>query len=215
MLNDTRKDREAGLTKGGWSMFGTGAKVGAGLVCAAVIALLPVVSTSAQSKDKDMSDRSVKVFMRFAWELVPEKYTPSSGRTILVDKKKPNASMVPIDVAREVIKVGYLSGHAQLCDLMEEQKANFETMMRRQQAAKTWSDQQMLFIQKLHQVTTMLMAGKIVIIEKEGEQVVSEREAKTNIKEPCTDAKRQSVKAAIVKYIDASAPKTAQPAKKK
>jgi len=197
--------------KGGWSMFRMGAKAAAGLVCGATIALLPVESTSAQ--DKEMSDRSVKVVMRFAWELVPEKYTPSSGKAIVVDKKKPTTAMVPLDVARGVIKVGYLSGHAQLCELIEEQKASFETMMRRQQAAKTWTDQQLLFIQKLHQVTTMLVAGTIVIVEKEGEQVVSQREAKTNIKEPCTDTRRKSVKDAIVAYINAPGPKTAQPAK--
>ncbi len=200
---------------------GMGAKLGVGLLFTAAVALLSVESTLAQGKEgkgSELSDRRLKIVMNFAWELVPEKYTPRSGKTIVVDKKKPATAMVPPDVAREVIKVGYRSGHAQRCDLLEEQKANFETMMRREQAAKKWSDQQLLYIQKLHQVTIMLIAGSAVIVEKEGEQIIAQKEAKTNIKGPCTEEQRKSVREAIKTYIDAGgteAPKTAQPGKKK
>jgi len=192
-------------------MFRMGTRAGAGLACAAVMAMLSGV---AVAQEKGPSDKSVQTFMRYAWGLLPEKFTPPNGKTILVDKKKPKEIEVPLEVAREAVRVGYYSAQAQLCNLMEEQQANYDTLMLRQRAAKQWSDQQLLFIQKLHQVTVMIMTGKIVIVEKEGDVTVSQREAKTNVSDECKDADRQKVKAQIAKYINAApAAKTAEPVK--
>ena len=198
--------------KGCWSMFRKGAAVGAGLVWAAAIGLL--AGGTALAQDKSPSDKSVQAFMRYAWALLPEKFTPPNGKTITVDKKKPETVEVPLDVAREAVKVGYYSAHAQLCNLWEEQRANYDTLMLRQRTSAKWSDQQLLFIQKLHQVTVMIMTGKIVIVEKKGDVTVAQRDAKTNISERCTDSDRQQVKARIASYINAApVTKTAHPAK--
>jgi hypothetical protein len=194
----------AGLMKGGWSMFRLGNKAGGGLLCVAVATLL--LAAPALAQEKGPSDKSVQAFMRYAWSLLPEKFTPPNGKTIVVDKKKPKEIEVPIEVAREAVRVGYYSAQAQMCDLMEEQKANFDTLMLRQRTTAKWSDQQLLFIQKLHQVTVMIMAGKIVVVEKEGNVTVSQRDAKTNVTEQCKDDDRQRVKAQIAKYINAAPP---------
>jgi hypothetical protein len=202
---------------------GMGARLGVGLLFAAAAALLSMESTLAQGKDakgpkgSELSDRSLNLVIKFAWQMVPEKYTPRSGKTIVVDKSKPATAMVPRAVAREVVSVGYRSGHAQRCDLLEEQKANFETMMLRQRADKNkkWSDQQLLFMQKLHQVTIMLIVGQIVIVEKEGERVIAQKEAKTNIKDPCSEEQKKSVREAIRQYIDAGKPGAPKTEKKK
>jgi hypothetical protein len=180
----------AGLMKGGSRMFNVGARIGAGLVCAAIFALLAGGSGLAQ-----------------------EKFTPPQGKTITVDKSKPKEVEVPLEIAREAVRVGYYSAHAQLCNLLEEQQANYQTLMARQRDAK-WTDQQMLYIQKLHQATVMIMTGKITFVESEGNLKPIQRPAKTNPDEPCTDAKRQNVKAQIASYINASPKaKTAEPAK--
>jgi len=201
-----------GLMKGGSKMLNVGAKAGAGLVCAAIVALLSGGSGLAQDKDSP-SDNSVRMFMRYAWVLLPEKFTPPQGKTITVDKSKPKEVEVPLEVAREAVKVGYFSAHAQLCNLWEEQQANYQTLMARQRDAK-WSDQQKLYIQKLHQATVMIMTGKIKFVETEGNLKPVQREAKTNPNEPCTDAKRETVKAQIASYINATPKaKTAEPAK--
>jgi hypothetical protein len=201
----------AGLMKGGSNMFHVGARIGAGLVCAALVALLSGGSGLAQDKDAP-SDNSVRMFMRYAWMLLPEKFTPPQGKTITVDKSKPKDVEVPLEVAREAVKVGYYSAHAQLCNLWEEQQANYQTLMARQRDAK-WSDQQKLYIQKLHQATVMIMTGKIKFVETGGNLKPETREAKTNPDEPCTDAKKQNVKAQIANYINASPKaKTAEPA---
>ncbi|HEX5957155.1 MAG TPA: hypothetical protein VFY92_00675 [Hyphomicrobiaceae bacterium] len=196
-------------------MFNVGARIGAGLMCAAAMALLCAGASLAQ--EKDPSDNSVRTFMRYAWAMLPEKFTPPNGKTIVVDKKKPKAVEVPLDVAREAVKVGYYSAHAQMCNLWEEQQANYDTLMLRQRTTGKWSDQQLLYIQKLHQVTVMIMTGKVTIVEKEGDVTVAQHPAKTNAKpNECSDANRQRVKTQIANYINAGpAPKGALPPKKK
>ena len=52
----------------------------------------------------------------------------------MVDKTKPNEVIIPLETAREVIHAGRLSAHAQLCELVEEQRANYQTLMRREEA---------------------------------------------------------------------------------
>src|SRR5262247_3197824 len=111
--------------KGGSKMLNAGARIGAGLMCAAIVALLSGGPVLAQMKDP--SDNSVRMFMRYAWMLLPEKFTPPQGKTITVDKSKPKEVEVPMEVAREAVKVGYYSAHAQLCNLFEEQQANYPT----------------------------------------------------------------------------------------
>jgi hypothetical protein len=201
------KSASGQLDNRGLDMLRTGASIGAALACAAMMALLGVDTAAAQ--EKAPSDKSVRTFMRYAWAMLPEKFTPPNGKTIVVNKKKPKEVEVPLEVAREAVQVGYYSAHAQLCNLMEEQQANYETLMLRQKTTGKWSDQQMLYIQKLHQVTVMIMTGKITIVEKEGDVTVSQREAKTNVTKPCTDDNRQKVKTHITAYINAGAKKAA------
>jgi hypothetical protein len=194
-------------------MFNVGARIGAGLVCAAIVALLSGGSVLAQ--EKDPSDNSVRMFMRYAWMLLPEKFTPPQGKTITVDKTKPKEVEVPMETAREAVRVGYYSAHAQLCNLWEEQQANYQTLMARQRDAN-WTDQQKLYIQKLHQATVMIMTGKISFVESGGNLKPVQKEAKTNPSEPCDDTKKQAVKAQIANYINAgpNKAKTAEPVAK-
>ena len=193
--------------KGGWNMFNLGARAGVALISAAAIASMFSQSTLAQA-GKDPSDRVVRFLMNFAWQNTPPKFTSPNGKTIEVDKSKPKEVIVPLEVARAVVKIGRLSAHAQVCDLAEDQVANFRTMMRRKEKEGKWTDPQLLYIQRLHQSTVMLVTGKLVIDEKE--------EAKTNITQKCTDAQRDSVKKLIKAYRDEDTPppaKTAEPAK--
>src|SRR5262245_54334575 len=95
------KSQGASLMKGGSKMLKVSARVGAGLMCAAIIALLS--GGSGQAQDKDPSDNSVRTFMKYAWVLLPEKFTSPQGKTIVVDKKKPKEIDIPLDVAREAV----------------------------------------------------------------------------------------------------------------
>jgi hypothetical protein len=184
-------------------MGGIGAGVGAGLACAAAVALLSVEPTSAQGKE--LSEKSVQLLMKYAWALTPPKFTAPDGKIIEVDKSKPKDVIVSVDVAREVIKVARLSAYAQLCELIEEQRANYQTMMRREVAKSKWTDQQLLYISQLHLFTVMALTGKVQIVQKEGEKQVVAQEGKEAKGASCNDTERQRVKAQITTYINAAA----------
>ena len=89
-----------------------------------------------------------------------------------MDKTKASEVIVPLDTAREVIHVARLSAYAQLCELPEEQRANYQTLMRREEAKSKWTDQQMLFINQLHLFTVMTLTGKVALVEKDGDKQV-------------------------------------------
>jgi hypothetical protein len=175
------------------------------LAVALAASLSPVAPAHAQ--EKGPSDRSVRVLMHYAWTVLPHKFTTPQGKTIEVDKKKPNEVIVPLEVAREVIRVARLTAHAQMCELGEDQIANYRTLMRREEAKKKWSEQQMLYINQLHLFTVMWLTGKVKIVEKEGDKevVIKETQAKA---ETCTDAQRAKVAETIREYVMRDAPKT-------
>ena len=60
-----------------------------------------------------LSAKSVQKIMDYAWAFTPDRFTRPNGQTIAIDKKKREAVMVPLDTAREVIRVGRLSALAQ------------------------------------------------------------------------------------------------------
>jgi hypothetical protein len=190
-------------------MMGKGAKAVAMLVwaCAAVGA----VTGPAFAQNKELSDKSVMTLMRYAWTLVPEKFTTPLGKTIIVDKSKSSESTVPVDIAREVVRVARLSAYAQLCELAEEQRANFQTLMRREEAKGKWTDQQMLFINQLHLFTVMTLTGKVQLVERDGDKEVVVQEGKALKTESCTDTERKKVQDQIVAYVN-SAPPPVSPA---
>ena len=204
----------AGLSKRGWGKVGrcTGATVS--LVLAVMFAAAG--SGPALAQNKELSEKSIQLLMQYAWALTPPKFTAPDGKTIEIDKTKPKDVIVSVDVAREVIRVARMTAYAQLCELIEEQRANYQTLMRREEAKSIWTDQQLLYISQLHLFTVMTLTGKVQIVEKEGDKQVVVKDAKANKAESCTDTERQRVKTQIVAYINSAPPpaaKTAEPVK--
>jgi len=202
----------AGLSKMGWSMIGKFTCGGLGLALAA--ATMTLAGDPAKAQGKELSDKSVALLMQYAWALTPPKFTAPDGKTIEVDKSKPKEVIVPIDTAREVIRVARLTAYAQLCELPEEQRANYQTLMKREEAKASWTQQQLLYINQLHLFTVMTLTGKVAIVDKEGDkQVVVQEKKAAPTSSSCTDTERQRVKAQIAAYISAAPPaKTAEPA---
>jgi hypothetical protein len=182
--------------------------------------VLLVGGGTAVAQGKELSDKSVLTLMQYAWAMVPQKFTTPVGKVIEVDKSKPNESIVPLDSAREVIRVARLSAFAQICNLEEEQKANYQTLMRREEAKSKWTDQQLLFINQLHLFTVMTMTGKVSLVEKDGDKQVQVQEGKPPKAETCTDTERKKVQQQIMAYVQANpvpppaAPVTAVPTKR-
>jgi hypothetical protein len=176
----------------------------AGRGMAAMLGLGLVLGTPSSARAaEELSEKSIQTFMDYAWSLVPQQFTKPDGKTIVVDKKKKEDVMVPLDVAREVVRVGRLSAHAQICKLGEEQINNYNSLMRRESDKKKWTEQQMLYISQLHLTTVMLLTGKIKLVERkdDGKEVVVE-EGK-NTEQTCTPEQTAKVKEVITAYVKA------------
>ncbi len=165
--------------------------------------LLLIALTASPSSAQQLSEKSVLTFMNYAWALVPQRFTPPSGKTIIIDKSKKEEIIVPMDVAREVIRVGRLSAHAQICNLPQVQVDNYRSLMRRERLKAKWSDPQMVYISQLHLTTVMLLTGKIKVIEKDGEKEVVIEESKDGSAQTCTEEQKKKVKEVIMAYVKA------------
>lgn len=166
----------------------------AGAVVLAVTLAAPAVSA------QELSEKSVKAFMDYAWALTPAQFTKPDGEKVLIDKKKREEAMVPTDVAREVIKVGRISAHAQVCELTEDQLKNYRSLMLREVDKKKWSPQQLIYISQLHLTTVMMLTGKIKLVEKDGGKEVSVEEHKAPV-QTCAAEQKQKVKELIEAYV--------------
>ncbi len=197
---------------------------GRGWACAVLMAAAAFAAVPASAQE--LSEKATRTFMEYAWTLTPERFTKPNGETILIDKAKRDEVLVPLDVAREVIRVGRLSAHAQVCGLAQEQGDNHASLMRRQSQSKKWSPQQMVYINQLHLTVVMLLTGRIKLIERpEGEAakgvdakevIVAEEGQKAA--QSCTAEQKDKVKELIAAYVKtgpalaSSAPPGAAPA---
>jgi len=174
-----------------------------GAVRAGIFAALVCASTglAGSAEAQDLSDKSVKFIMDYAWEFTPHKFTAPTGKVIIVDKSKREDSMVPLDDARNIIKVARLSAHAQICKAPEAQAANFKTLMREEEK-KGWSEQQMLYINQLHLFTVMWLTGSVKLTVREGETVVDlNKDAETEPAQTCSPEDRDRVIKSIAAYV--------------
>ena len=170
-----------------------------GLAAAVVLGLM-AGSAGGATAAEELSEKSIQSFMDYAWSLVPQQFTKPDGKTITVDKKKKEEVMVPVDVAREVVRVGRISAHAQICQLLEDQVLNYNSLMRREVDKKKWTDQQLLYISQLHLTTVMLLTGKIKLVENQGDKQVVVEEGK-DVYQTCTVEQKTKVKDMITAYV--------------
>ncbi len=176
----------------------------ASLAWAGAVALTAgaAAGVSLPADAQELSDKSVRTIMNYAWAMLPQQFT-NVNKVIVVDKTKRAEVEVPLDVAREVIRVGRVSAHAQVCNLPEDQARNHQSMMRREVDKKKWTDQQQLYINQLHLTTVMLLTGKIKVVEKQGDKQVVVEEGKVPTAQTCTPEQAAKVKGIIKQYVDA------------
>lgn len=161
---------------------------------------------AAQAPAKELSDKSVQTLMEYAWIVLPDQMR-LPDKTIKIDKKtKKKETMVPIETARDVIKVGYMSAQAQLCDMLEAQTANYDAMIRRERAKTNWTDEQLLYITTLHRMTIHMAAGKLRVVDKPNDEVQVILEGIEPSAASCSEEKRKNVFEQIAAYVKASPP---------
>lgn len=178
----------------------------------ALVVLAAGVSAPAYAEPAEPSDLAVNAVIKYAWAMLPTQFTNKDGHVILVDKNKPETVNVPIDVVREIVRVGRVSAHAQVCNMPDDQALNHRSMMKREVDKKTWTDQQKLWINQVHLTTVMLLTGKIKAVEKEDGKEVAVIEANKDTKQTntCTPEQAAAVKEKIKAYVDAG-PKLVDP----
>jgi hypothetical protein len=172
----------------------------AGMVACVVL----TTGADAQAQGK-LSDKSVNTLMEYAWQILPAKFTTPDGKVIEVDKSKRDGNIVPGENGREIIRVGYNSAQAQVCELWEEQQVNYDTLMRRELVKKKWTEQQLLYITTLHRMTIHAVAGKLRVEEKAGELKVFLEPIKPG-ETKCSDEQKVKIREAIQAYVGQDAP---------
>jgi hypothetical protein len=163
-----------------------------------------VVGAEAQTQGK-LSDKSVNTLMDYAWQILPSKFSTPDGKVIEVDKSKRDGNIVPVEAGRDIIRVGYSSAQAQVCELWDEQQANYDTLMRREVLKKKWTDQQLLYITTLHRMTIHAVAGKLRVEEKAGELKVILEPIKPG-EGKCSDEQKNKIRETIQAYVAQDAP---------
>jgi hypothetical protein len=171
---------------------------GRGLACAVV---LSATVAAAPANAQELSEKATRTFMEYAWTLTPERFTKPNGETILIDKTKRDQVEIPLDVAREVIRAGRLSAHAQACGLATEQGENHGSLMRRQAQSKKWSPQQMVYINQLHLTVVMLLTGRIKLVEKGDDKEVVVAQEPEKAAQTCSAEQKEKVKELIAAYV--------------
>jgi hypothetical protein len=166
-------------------------------------------TTAAPKPDKEatgdkteLSQKSVKLITGFALTTIPSEIKQPDGKVLKIDRANLERILVPLDDARRIILTARNSAHAQMCDLPELQAENYLALMRSEQAKKKWSQEQMLFINRLHLFTVMWLTGNVKFLEKDGKKeptVISEPDK--GEKKPCTPEEKEAVKANIETFL--------------
>ena len=170
---------------------------------AALGATLGATPAVAQSQST-LSDESVRKLMAYAWQQTPPKFTRPDNSVVVIDRDKPEAAMVPVDVGREVVIAARRSALAQICKLDQHQIANYRSMMLREVQKKKWSDQQIVFINMLHLTTVQIFAGDITIkLKGDGDKIIEETPLANKRAQSCTDAEATKLKEQIEVYVEA------------
>jgi hypothetical protein len=66
-----------------------------------------------------------------------------------------------------VIRVATRSAYAEVCDLPELERANYQTLMKGEEARKVWSQSQLLLINALHMFAVSYFTGSVKVTTKE------------------------------------------------
>ncbi len=116
-------------------------------------------------KQGGLSDSAVRVLMTYAFSIIPDQQKGADGKPIKIDKSDPKLFLIPDEDARRVIRAATRSAYAEACELPDLARANYQTLMRTEEAKKIWTEQQLLMINALHMFSTSYFSGNVKISE--------------------------------------------------
>jgi len=158
-----------------------------------------------------LSDRSVNVMSSLAFSIMPEEYPGADGKPLKVNKSNPNKFLIPVEDARRIIRVATRSAYAEACGLIELERANFDAMMKNEEARKSWTREQLLFIRALHIFSVSYFTGNMQITTTEQENDV--RSGKTAADLAASESKAPAPPQEEKSGADPSTPKVLAPKK--
>lgn len=120
-----------------------------------------------QGESKGMSDSAVRVLMTYAFSIIPEEAKGADGKPIKTDKSDAKPFFIPNGDARRVIRAATRAAYAEVCDLPELGRANFETLIKGEEDRGTWSPEQMHMINALYLFSASYFTGNIKITATE------------------------------------------------
>jgi len=170
------------------------------------VAVLFAVPAFAQEKanSNQISDKTVKTLMAYAWDSVPPQITLRSGKVIKFDRTNRASIELPLDAAKEVIVAAYRSYEAQICGLQPAMVANRDAMMARLLQQNKFSDQQVQYANLLHAFVVAYTSGKVELryIDPDKKEVKITDIPPEKVVEPkkCSDELRKSVDERIYSY---------------
>ena len=126
----------------------------------------PAAAPEAEQKG-GLSDSAVRVLMTYALSIIPDTYPGSDGKPVKVNKDDPNKFVIPVDDARRIVRAATRSAYAEVCNLQDLARANYQTLMRGEEAKKTWSQDQILLINALHLFSVSYFTGNAKITTEE------------------------------------------------
>lgn len=176
-------------------------------------------ATGAPGQSKGMSDSAVRVLQTYAFSIIPEDAKDADGKPLKVDKSDPKPYLLPTDAARRVIRAATRSAYAEVCEVPDLAKANFATMMKGEEALKSWSAEQLEMVKALYVFSVSYFTGNIKITAKEeddesagGVSVESETETIISSEAPdCPPAQKLKVINAINAYVEGAKTAPAKP----
>ncbi|MGH6736848.1 MAG: hypothetical protein ACRECX_12355 [Methyloceanibacter sp.] len=121
---------------------------------------------SQGGESKGMSDSAVRVLMTYAFSIIPEETPGPDGKPVKVDKSDPNKYLIPTDDARRVIRAATRTAYAEVCGVPDLGRANFEALMKGEEARK-WTADQLQLINALHMFSVSYFTGNIKITAQE------------------------------------------------
>jgi hypothetical protein len=126
----------------------------------------PAAAPEAEQKG-GLSDSAVRVLMTYALSIIPDTYPGPNGKPLKVNKDDPNKFVIPVDDARRIVRAATRSAYAEVCGLQDLARANYQTLMRGEEAKKTWSQDQILLINALHLFSVSYFTGNAKITTEE------------------------------------------------
>jgi hypothetical protein len=168
--------------------------------------------TGGDADKGKLSDKSVNLMSTLAFSIMPEQYLGPDGKPVKVDKSDPNKYLIPVDDARRIIRVATRSAYAEACDLDVLERANFEALMKNEEARNTWTREQLRFIRALHIFSVSYFTGNMKITATEEENDVQGASTAADLAE-AKKKKEPALAEQGQKTSEPSAPKVLTPKK--